>query len=143
MVSISTNSVLNIKQVMNIELKPTWMEKIVLSNLKEGLRYQKLVIQKDFLDLCARRKVCPQEILTLAKRVGRQVSRTDSDGPRDKDEELRILKIRIQNQIEEIKNTKTTWERSTQRVRTTINLSKEGNRRLNLIRQTELTRFWE
>ena len=72
MVSVSKNTVLQIKQVLNIEAKPKWIEPIILSNLKEGLRLQKLIVQKDFLDLCVRRKVCPPEIMTLARRVGSQ-----------------------------------------------------------------------
>ena len=79
MVSISKNTVFKIKQVLNIESKPKWIESLILSNLKEGLKYQKLVIQKDFLDLCARRKVCPPEILSLARRVGRQGTNGDSE----------------------------------------------------------------
>ena len=87
MVSISTNAVFNIKQVLNKELKPKWTESILISNIKLGLKYQKLVIQKDFLDLCVRRKVCPPEILALAKRVGGQETSERNEKARDVDEE--------------------------------------------------------
>ena len=93
MVSISTTTVFKIKQVLNTESKPKWIESLILSNLKQGLKYQKLVIQKDFLDLCARKKVCPPEILALAKRVGGHGHNGDNENVRDITEERRFLNI--------------------------------------------------
>ena len=57
MVSISSTTVRRIKQVMQIESKPKRIEDILLSNLKKGIKIQKTVAQKDFLESCVRKKI--------------------------------------------------------------------------------------
>ena len=49
----------------------------------------------------------------------------------------------LKSKIKEINLTKSSWKISTQQVIETINLPREGNRRLNLIRKSESSRFWE
>ena len=50
MVSISKTTVVTFKQILHIKLKPKWMESILLNEVKEGIRFQKLVSKKDFLE---------------------------------------------------------------------------------------------
>ena len=95
MTSVCKNTVTTLKSIYNSELKPPWMVELLLSELKQGMRYQKLVIQKDFLETCVRRSLCTKEIIDIAKRVKEDVSRI-RDPARNRDEERRILKLRIQ-----------------------------------------------
>ena len=54
MTSICKNTVIAVKQVYTSELKPTWMKKLLLSEIKQGIKYQRFVIQKDFLETFVR-----------------------------------------------------------------------------------------
>ena len=93
MVSISTTTVYKIKQVMTNESKPKRIEDILLSNLKQGIKIQKIVARKDYLETCVRKKICPPEIESLAKKIGGQSNTKDETIGRDIKEEQRILKI--------------------------------------------------
>ena len=70
-------------------MKPKWMEGILLNEVKEGLKFQKLVSKKNFLEQCIRRTICPSEILAIARKVDGE------ERNRNRKEEKRILRIRI------------------------------------------------
>ena len=106
MVSISKNTVIAIKQVYQIELKPIWMVKILLREMKQGVKYQRSVIQKDFLETCTRRSLCTKEIMDTAMKVMNDPSRREQK--RNREEERRILKIRIEEKKDEIRREKET-----------------------------------
>ena len=95
MVSISSTTVRRIKQVMQIESKPKRIEDILLSNLKKGIKIQKLVAQKDFLENCVKKKICPPEIESLAKRIGGKSTTKQETVGRYMIEEKRILMISV------------------------------------------------
>ena len=69
MVSVSSITVKELRQVMEAELKPKWNLDILLKEIKLGIRYQGKVGQKDLLEQCVRRRVYPAEILALAKKI--------------------------------------------------------------------------
>ena len=96
MVTLSTNTVKNLRQVLQTEMKPTWNLEILLKELKNGIRYQNKVGQKDFLEQCSRRRVYPQDITALAKRI---IGRED----RLEQEKKRIIRMRISEKKEEIR----------------------------------------
>ena len=89
MVSLSSTTVREIRQVMEMEMKPKWKLDILLREVKLGVKQQNKVGQKDLLEQCARRKVYPVEILSLAKKI-----RSGKDD-RNKVEEIRIIRVRI------------------------------------------------
>ena len=45
--TLSTNTVIAIKQVLREEMKPKWIEDDTLNTMKKGVRHLKSVIQKD------------------------------------------------------------------------------------------------
>ena len=61
MTSIFKNTVIALKQVYASELKPKWMINKLLSEIKQGIRYQRYEIQKDFLETCIRRSICTKK----------------------------------------------------------------------------------
>lgn len=69
MTSIFKNTVNTLKQVYISELKPMWMIDLLLSEIKQGFKYQRLVSQKDFLDTCIRRSLCTKVIMDIARKV--------------------------------------------------------------------------
>ena len=69
MVSLSSTTVRELRQVMEMELKPKWNLEILLREVKLGVKYQNKVGQKDLLEQCARRKVYPVDILSVAKKI--------------------------------------------------------------------------
>ena len=75
MTSICKNTVITIKSIYNSELKPSWMVDLLLREIKQGIRFQRSVIQKDFLEICIRRSICTKEIIDIAKRVMNDTSR--------------------------------------------------------------------
>ena len=89
--SVSTNTVRELRQVLSTELKPRGNIDLILRDIKQGIRYQHKVCQKDLLEQCIRGRVFPKEILALAQRV-RGVGNED----RDRREEIRITRIRLQ-----------------------------------------------
>ena len=58
MTSISKTTVVTFKQILHIELKPNWMETILLNEVMEAIKFQKLVFKKDFLEQCVRQTIC-------------------------------------------------------------------------------------
>ena len=87
MTSICKTTVSAIKQIYHNELKPTWMINILLSEIKQGMRYQRNVIQKDFLEMCIRQSIFTSEIMETAKKVNNDPSRVKNP-ERNKDEEV-------------------------------------------------------
>ena len=121
---------------MTIETKPKWNEKILLNEIKEGIRHQKLICRKDFLEQCVRRTLCPSEIMAVAKRV------VNTNHERNRKEEKRILQMRIDEMKREIAISKEKWTAETMRVNSILKLSPEGSRRMRMIRESELKQVW-
>ena len=117
MTSLLKITVVTIKQILHMEMKPKWMENILIREIKEEVKHQKLVSRKDFLDQCIRRTICPSEIAAIAKKVDGQ------DRGRNRKEEKRILRIRIDNLMKEIQESKTRWTAETKRVNSVLGLS--------------------
>ena len=137
MTSLSKTSVVTIKQILQIEMKPKWMENILIREIKEGVKHQKLVARKDFLDQCIRRTICPSEIVAIARIVEGQ------DRSRNRKEEKRILRIRIDNLMEEIRESKARWSAETKRVNSVLGLSMEGSHGIKKARENELKLVWD
>ena len=57
-------------QLLDIDMKPMWMKNLLINDIKERMKHQKLVIQLDFLNLCISKGVAPLEIVKLAKKTG-------------------------------------------------------------------------
>ena len=87
------------RNILSQELKPKWTERILLDEIRLGLRFQKSVIQKDFLEQCIRRTICPAEVLSIARRIG-----GDANRDRNGKEEKRILEMRVKETKKEIED---------------------------------------
>ena len=116
-------------------MKPTWNLEILLKELKNGIRYQNKVGQKDFLEQCSRRRVYPQDITSLAKRI---IGRED----RIEHEKKRLIRLRINEKKEEIRIANEQWTEESKRVREILKLSSGSNNRVNQIKTEELRMAW-
>ena len=67
--TLSTNTVIAIKQVLNEEQKPKWMEVATLNTIKMGVKHLKYVVQKDFLETCLSKKLFTSEITSIARKI--------------------------------------------------------------------------
>ena len=67
--TISKNTVISIKQLLTMEQKPKWIEENILNEVKLGIKHLKLVVQKDLLETCLRKRLYPDEIKAIAKRI--------------------------------------------------------------------------
>ena len=139
MTSVSKNTVNNIRQILYTELKPKWTERLFLDEIRLGLRFQKLVIQKDFLEQCVRRTICPVEILSIASRVGGG----DRRKSRNRKEEKRILEMRIDEKKKDIGEMRRRWEAETRRVNSVVGLSFRGSEKMRVLKAEELRMFWQ
>ena len=99
--TLSTNTVTAIRQVLNEEMKPKWMEVNTLNTVKKGVRHLKKVIQKDFLETCMRKNIYPSEITSIAKKIVGEHQGKKKD-QMIFNERQRIMKIRIKLKKEEI-----------------------------------------
>ena len=128
MATVSKNTVTQIRNILYQELKPKWTERILLDEIRLGLRFQKSVIQKDFLEQCIRRTICPAEILSIARRTGGDANRN-----RNRKEEKRILEMRVTEKKKEIKDLRKKWEAETKRVTRILDLSFQGSERMRIL----------
>ena len=58
--TISKNTVISIKQLLTMEQKPKWIEENILNEVKLGIKHLKLVVQKDLLETCLRKRLYPK-----------------------------------------------------------------------------------
>ena len=69
MTSVSTNTVMRIRQVLRDEHKPQWMTDGILNNFKSSLRHNRLVVQKDFMQSILRKGFCTKDVKALANKI--------------------------------------------------------------------------
>ena len=67
MVSVTTTTVRAILMVLTNEEQPLGGKNMLIRDLKNGLKVQKLAAQKDFILICARKSMFPLDISSLAK----------------------------------------------------------------------------
>ena len=139
MVSIPKNTVTEIRQVLESEQKPKWNLKILLNEIKTGIRYQRKVAQKDFMEQCLRRNLCIKEIISLARQV-RSIPGRKED--RDRAEERRILRIRIEEMKKELESERDRWTQESKHVRETIKLSSEASDRMRVLKSSVFSVEW-
>ena len=125
MVSVSATTVRAIIEVLTNEEQPHGVKNMLLRDLKNGLKVQKLTGQKDFLETCARRTVFPKDIISLAKSLCKD---SKDDSAKFNKEARRILRDRIITKKRDIRASKETWDRSTRQYRENLNLSMNGVR---------------
>ena len=89
MVSLLPTSVQEFRKVLTIEQKPLGGINTLVKDLKNGLRVQVRIAQKDFLEMCLKKGLYPKDVTYIAKRISK------SDERRFKIESKRILKDRI------------------------------------------------
>ena len=136
MVSVSATTVRAINEVLMNDEQPLSGKNMLLRDLKNGLKVQKLNAQKDFLETCARKAVFPKDIISLAKSLSKD------DSAKFNKEVRWILRDRISTKKRDIRNSKETWDRSTRQYRETVNLSANGLRLIQVIWKKEFSNFW-
>ena len=93
-ISVSTTTVASIGYLLDIELKPMWMKNLLINDIKERMKHQNLNVQRDFLNLCINKGICPPEIVKLAKQSV-PYHQEGYASKRLKNEERRIIRMRI------------------------------------------------
>ena len=99
--SISTNTVISVRQVLGQNQKPMWMIKETLNTIKLGIRHLKSVVQKDFLEMCLKKSLSTPEIKSFARKiVGEHEGKNKESIVTD--EGKRIMRVRIKLKRKEI-----------------------------------------
>ena len=120
MVSVTTTTIKAFIEVLMNEEQPLGGKNMLIRDLKNGLKVQKLTAQKDFLSVCARKSVFPSDISSLARTL------SNGDNSKFKKEAKRILRNRTSDKLRDIRQGKETWNRSTEQCRDTLTLSSNG-----------------
>ena len=76
MVSVSTTTVMSIKEVLWREGQPLGAINTLIRDLKNGLKVQKTIAQKDFLEVCVKKQVYPKDVISIAKSLARGDNKT-------------------------------------------------------------------
>ena len=100
--------------------------KVLIRDMKSGLKVQKKAAQKDFLEVCMRKKVFPKDIIMIAKHLAK------GDSRKYLLEAKRILRDRIGEKSKEIRLTKVEWNRTSRDCNDILRLSHEGERTLRM-----------
>ena len=119
MVSLLTTTVRNISLILQTEEKPLGAKNVIVKDIKNGIKVQKLTAQKDFLEICLKKKVFPKDIMSTAKSLAR------NDDKKYKIETKRITKDRIREKARDIRIAKDNWNKSTRERKTSLKLSKK------------------
>ena len=137
MVSVSPTTVKSMKEVLWREKQPLGAVNTLIRDLKNGLKVQKIVAQKDFLEVCVRKQVYPKDVISIAKSLAR------GDDRKLKSESRRIMRDRITEKARDIRISRDSWNSSTSFCRRNIRLSDEGWRIIKSLRKMELDSFWK
>ena len=103
MVSVSSTTVKSMKEVLWRERQPLGAINTLIRDLKNGLKVQKAIAQKDFLQVCIRKAVFPKDILALSKSLIRSNIKKKYEK-----EARKILKDRIGEKVRDIRIAKET-----------------------------------
>ena len=106
MVSLLPTTVQEFRRVLTIEEKPLGGMNMLVKDLKNGLKVQIKIAQKDFLEVCLKKGMYPKDITSIARRI------SQSDERRFKKESKRILRDRIVKKNREIREMKELWRKS-------------------------------
>jgi hypothetical protein len=135
--SISQTAVTSLRNVINIEQKPRSMTKILLLDIKMGIKYNILTKQKIFLDDCNRANICPADIISIAKSV-----EGHGNNARNRFHEKKIIRLRSVNAARQARDQKSRWETTSRETYRIVRLSQEGRRVFNEIKESEMQRVW-
>ena len=100
-ITVSTTAVASIGSLLDVEMKPTWMKNLLINGIKERMKHKNLSVQKDILNLCISIGVCPPGIVKLAKQTVTS-HKLGNASKRQRNEERRIIKLRINDKSKEI-----------------------------------------
>ena len=124
------------------EQKPKWIEENILNEVKLGIKHLKLVVQKDLLETCLRKRLYPDEIKSIAKRIIGQYGGNNTE-KMIKKEEQRLMKFRIRLKQEQIMTAKNNWTKMTRMTKKSAQLSSDRDQRMRTLVKTELELQWE
>ena len=94
MVSVLSTVVNELKNILRAEEKPNGMHNMLVKDIKNGMKIQVKVAQKDFLEICLKKDLYSKDIMSLAKNP------SNGEERRFKQKARRILKDRIRTKNE-------------------------------------------
>ena len=71
MVSMLPTTVQEFRRVFKIDEKPLGGINTLVKDLKNGLRVQVRIAQKDFLEMCLKKGLYPKDVTYIAKRIAK------------------------------------------------------------------------
>ena len=107
-------------------------------DVREGIKFTKLVSQRNFLEKLLARGEATPEVISLARR---RYSTDSKITKRFKNEERRIMRFRINEKYWQIRGKKNEWTVASKRVESA--LSPEGQRIYRRIKKDEVNRIWD
>jgi hypothetical protein len=142
--TISKSIVGSIREMIETEQKPFGIQAILFKDIRMGIKFNTLTKQKVYLETCLRTGLCPPEIVTLASRMRERnvMMRNMNVMLRNREEEKRILKMRIHNAKNEARIQKTEWEKISKRVYRETKLTVHGRTRYKNLKEKELQKSW-
>ena len=110
-----------------------------LKIVREGIRINKLVAQRDFLEKIQKKGLYTQEMITTAKR--NRGLNAPASNKRQKKEQKRLLALRIKEKLLELKKCQQVWRKNLKAVEE--GLTRQARREFNQIKSRELKRTWD
>ena len=106
--------------------------------MKEGIKYTKMVSQRNYLEKLLAKGEATPEVISLARRKVHQIPDKER---RYKKEEKIIMKNRIEEKKSQIKKQKINWTKTS--VEVEKDLGNEARAQYRIIKKNELNRVWE
>lgn len=143
--TIHKSTVGNIRELLFTEQKPLGLLHILLKDIRSGIKFNILTKQKSFLESCLRKGLCPTEIVSIAGRMRERnmMMRNMNLQMRNRIQEKKILKMRVQSATTEARRQKKEWERVSTDVYRMTKMTVHGKIRYKCLKEKELQRAWK
>ena len=135
--SISYKSVLQLKSFLS-DFKPNIGYSDLARDIREGIKFTKLVSQRNFLEKLLARGESTPEVIALARR---RYSTDAKIKTRFRKEERRIMTFRIKEKYRQIRDKRREWTLASKGVEST--LSPEGQQIYRRIKKEEVNHIWD
>ena len=101
--SVQSTTINLCRNVLAVEQKPKGAVNVIIRDIKAGLKVQKKVAQKDFLEACLRMKLFPKDVEAATKLLVRgDIRKVAKEG-------RKILRNRITDKVREIREARHDW----------------------------------
>ena len=114
--SISYNTILKLREFLNNQ-QPDLRYEDYTRDFKEGIKFTKLITQRNYLEKLRAKGEATPEVISLAKR---RLSTNPMTRKRQKNEERRIMYFRIKEKNQNIMQQRKVWKKQTRKCEASI-----------------------